>query len=178
MSATLFAVLCTAAQSLRANRVAHGRSGPCVKLEDYAAVCCAIQNLSLSLHAAGVSLKVRLIFACIACREQHTLVMQPAACPLLQWSTGGVTRKTSFRELVGAQRDEMVVGVLMCGYRATNAPRLRPPIKRRPLVAVNEASRIAGCPRQEDEMTVFDFRACAESSNKARRHLPVLSVTD
>lgn len=78
------------------------------QLEDYAAVCCAIQNLTLSMHTAGVSAK---------------------------WSTGGVTRKDSFRQLIGAAPDEMVVGVLMCGYRRASAPALRPPMKRRPLLA-------------------------------------------
>ena len=81
------------------------------QLEDYAAVCCAIQNMTLSMHTAGVSAK---------------------------WSTGGVTRKEPFRQLVGAAPDEMVVGVLMCGYRRPSAPPLRPPIKRRPLIATNE----------------------------------------
>lgn len=81
------------------------------QLEDYAAVCCAIQNMTLSMHAAGVSTK---------------------------WSTGGVTRKDSFRQLVGAESDEMVVGLLMCGYRQDSAPPLRPPMKRRPLLASAE----------------------------------------
>ena len=84
------------------------------QLEDYAAVCCAIQNLTLSMHTAGVSAK---------------------------WSTGGVTRKESFRQLVGAEADEMVVGVLMCGYRRDSAPPLRPPMKRRPLLASAETER-------------------------------------
>lgn len=81
------------------------------QLEDYAAVCCAIHNMTLSMHSAGVSTK---------------------------WSTGGVTRKESFRQLIGATQDEMVVGVLMCGYRRASAPTLRPPIKRRPLIACDE----------------------------------------
>jgi hypothetical protein len=37
--------------------------------------------------------------------------------------SGGVTRKSAFRELVGCRDDEMVVGVLMCGYRKPSAPR-------------------------------------------------------
>ena len=78
------------------------------QLEDYAAVCCAVHNLTLSLHGSGIGSK---------------------------WSTGGVTRKQAFREMVGCHDDEMVVGVLMCGYRSSEAPRLRPPKKARPLVA-------------------------------------------
>lgn len=78
------------------------------QLEDYAAVCCAVHNLTLSLHGSGIGAK---------------------------WSTGGVTRKEAFREMVGCSDHEIVVGVLMCGYRSAEAPRLRPPVKRRPLVA-------------------------------------------
>ncbi len=87
------------------------------QLEDYAAVCCAIQNMTLSMHTAGVSAK---------------------------WSTGGVTRKDSFRQLIGASPDELVVGLLMCGYRRSSAPALRPPMKRRPLLAVAEDDNL--CP--------------------------------
>ena len=44
-----------------------------------------------------------------------------------------MTRKQPFRDLVGAAGDEMVVGLLMCGYRREGAPALRPPRKLRPL---------------------------------------------
>eukprot|EP00656_Telonema_subtile_P037787 TRINITY_DN42149_c0_g1_i1.p1 TRINITY_DN42149_c0_g1~~TRINITY_DN42149_c0_g1_i1.p1 ORF type:complete len:243 (+),score=49.60 TRINITY_DN42149_c0_g1_i1:44-772(+) len=73
------------------------------QLEDYAAVCCAIHNAGLSLHGSGVSSK---------------------------WSTGAVTRAMPFRELVGAQSDELVVGTLMFGYRKQNASPLPMPVKR------------------------------------------------
>ena len=39
----------------------------------------------------------------------------------------------TIQELVGARADELIVGVLMCGYRVADAPTLRAPRRRRPL---------------------------------------------
>jgi hypothetical protein len=33
-----------------------------------------------------------------------------------KWSTGSITRTTSFRQLVDAKPDELVVGLIMTGY--------------------------------------------------------------
>ena len=58
--------------------------------EDYASVCCAIQNLSLYLSEAGVASK---------------------------WSTGPITRDDRFYELLGIDRDaEFIVGLIWYGY--------------------------------------------------------------
>ena len=58
--------------------------------EDYASVCCAIQNLSLYLSEAGLASK---------------------------WSTGPITRDDRFYELLGIDRDaEMIVGLIWYGY--------------------------------------------------------------
>ena len=58
--------------------------------EDYAAVCCAIQNLTLYLSEAG-----------IACK----------------WTTGPVTRDARFFDLMGIDPDDVfVVGLLWYGY--------------------------------------------------------------
>lgn len=59
--------------------------------EDYAAVCCAIQNLSLSLHANGFGTK---------------------------WSTGKVNFDERFNNLVGIKNDEYVVGTIWFGKPA------------------------------------------------------------
>jgi nitroreductase len=61
-----------------------------VEREDYAAVCCAIQNLTLYLAEAG-----------IACK----------------WTTGHVTRDERFFDLMGIDPDEeFVVGLIWYGY--------------------------------------------------------------
>lgn len=58
--------------------------------EDYASVCCAIQNLSLYLSEAGVASK---------------------------WSTGPITRDPRFYELLAIDANaEMVVGLIWYGY--------------------------------------------------------------
>ena len=58
--------------------------------EDYASVCCAIQNLSLYLSEAGVASK---------------------------WSTGPVTRDLRFYDLLGIDADaQMIVGLIWYGY--------------------------------------------------------------
>ena len=58
--------------------------------EDYASVCCAIQNLNLYLSEAGLASK---------------------------WSTGPITRDARFFELLGIDRDaEMIVGLIWYGY--------------------------------------------------------------
>jgi nitroreductase len=59
--------------------------------EDYAAVCCAVQNLCLSLHADGLGTK---------------------------WSTGKVNFDKRFDELVGIPRNEYVVGTMWFGTPA------------------------------------------------------------
>lgn len=56
--------------------------------EDYAAVCCAIQNLSLSLHANGLGSK---------------------------WTTGPVNFDKRFHDIVGLGSDEYVVGTMFFG---------------------------------------------------------------
>jgi nitroreductase len=70
--------------------------------EDYAACCCAIQNLQLALWSAGVGTK---------------------------WSTGDVTRHPDFHELLGidpaAQR---VVGLVWYGYPAVVPQQTRKPV--------------------------------------------------
>ena len=61
--------------------------------EDYAAVCCAIQNLTLYLAEAGVACK---------------------------WTTGHVTRDPRFFEVMDIDPDtEFVVGLLWYGYPKT-----------------------------------------------------------
>jgi nitroreductase len=66
--------------------------------EDYAAVCCAVQNLCLSLHADGLGTK---------------------------WTTGGVNFDKRFDEIVGIPRNEYVVGTIWFGTPAkVPAPRV------------------------------------------------------
>lgn len=58
--------------------------------EDYAAVCCALQNLMLYLSEAGVATK---------------------------WATGPITRDARFYELLGIDPDaETIVGLIWYGY--------------------------------------------------------------
>jgi nitroreductase len=77
------------------------------QLEDYAATCCALHNFALQLWDDGVASK---------------------------WSTGGVTRKTPFRDLVQCRADELVVGLVMMGYPKKVGRRRAPPRKRRELL--------------------------------------------
>ena len=61
--------------------------------EDYASVCCAIQNLTLYLSEAGIASK---------------------------WTTGNITRDSRFLELMGIHTDaEFVVGLIWYGYPKT-----------------------------------------------------------
>jgi nitroreductase len=61
--------------------------------EDYASVCCAIQNLALYLSEAGVAAK---------------------------WTTGNITRDPRFFELVDIDMtEEFVVGLIWYGYPKT-----------------------------------------------------------
>jgi nitroreductase len=58
--------------------------------EDYAACCCAVQNLQLYLWSAGLSVK---------------------------WTTGPVTRTAAFYDLLGLDPEtHTVVGMLWVGY--------------------------------------------------------------
>lgn len=57
--------------------------------EDYAAVCCAVQNLMLSLWSEGIG---------------------------TQWSTGGVTRDAESYRILGVPEGEEIVGFLKIGY--------------------------------------------------------------
>lgn len=70
--------------------------------EDYAACCCAIQNLTLHLWDAGIGVK---------------------------WSTGAVTRDPAFYELLGIDRSERrVIGLLWYGYPASVPEQRRKPV--------------------------------------------------
>lgn len=63
---------------------------PVTAREDYAACACAIQNLTLYLHSAGVASK---------------------------WVSGAVTRESAFMEAIGADPDaEYCVGLIWYGY--------------------------------------------------------------
>jgi len=72
--------------------------------EDYAAVCCAVQNLCLSLHNAGMGTK---------------------------WTTGPVNFDTEFSEIVGLKKEEYVVGTIWFGTPEANpsAPKKKKKIK-------------------------------------------------
>jgi nitroreductase len=68
---------------------------PEVELENYGAVCCAIQNLTLAAHAAGIG---------------------------TSWSSGAVAAAPALHALVGASEDEQMVGLLRVGYLDPAAP--------------------------------------------------------
>ncbi|MDA3919259.1 MAG: nitroreductase [Salinisphaera sp.] len=69
---------------------------PITAQEDYAACACAVQNLALYLHSAGVGTK---------------------------WASGAVTRLPAFLDIIGADRDrEYCVGLIWYGY-PKRAPR-------------------------------------------------------
>ena len=58
--------------------------------EDYAATCCAVQNMTLSLWSKGVGVK---------------------------WSTSKVIRQPEFYNIIGiSPEEEEVVGLFFCGY--------------------------------------------------------------
>mmetsp|Transcript_4133 Transcript_4133/g.10493 ORF Transcript_4133/g.10493 Transcript_4133/m.10493 type:complete len:344 (+) Transcript_4133:44-1075(+) len=67
------------------------------QLEDYASASASIQNLLLSLHAEGLGSK---------------------------WATGPVIRTRAFRDLIGCDQKDMVVGLIMVGW-PKSLPRLR-----------------------------------------------------
>ena len=70
--------------------------------EDYASVCCAIQNLTLYLSEAGVASK---------------------------WSTGPITRDARFYELLGIdEADELIVGLIWYGYPKVTPTQQRKPV--------------------------------------------------
>jgi nitroreductase len=70
--------------------------------EDYAACCCAIQNLQLALWADGIGTK---------------------------WTTGAVTRDPRFFELLGIARDRYrVVGLIWYGYPDETPAMTRKPL--------------------------------------------------
>jgi nitroreductase len=62
---------------------------PEVDLEDYAACCCATQNLLLAAHAAGLVSK---------------------------WSTGKMTTSNAAKEFVGLSASDRIVGYVYLGY--------------------------------------------------------------
>jgi len=66
--------------------------------EDYAACCCAVQNLSLSFHNAGLGTK---------------------------WGTGSVNFDDNFRKIVGMEEGEYCVGTIWFGT-PTNIPEAPP----------------------------------------------------
>ena len=71
--------------------------------EDYAACCCAAQNLMLALWAAGIGMK---------------------------WTTGAVVRTSAFARIVGFdERAERVVGLFWYGYPATVTEQQRRPVE-------------------------------------------------
>ena len=71
---------------------------PLRELEDYAACCCAIQNMQLYLWSQGVGVK---------------------------WTTGPVTRSPDFYDLIWVDSAvEKVVGMVWYGY-AENVPMIR-----------------------------------------------------
>ncbi len=70
--------------------------------EDYAACCCAIQNLSLALWSTGVGTK---------------------------WSTGDVTRHPEFFQLLDLDATKVrVVGLIWYGYPQANPQQTRTPV--------------------------------------------------
>lgn len=75
---------------------------PITAREDYAACCCAIQNLSLYLWSEGIGVK---------------------------WTTGAVTREPDFYDLIWVDPDlETVVGLLWYGYPADTPQTPRKPM--------------------------------------------------
>ncbi|MBX3010655.1 MAG: nitroreductase [Caldilineaceae bacterium] len=68
---------------------------PEVHLENYGAVCCAIQNLTLAAHVLGIG---------------------------TSWSSGAVAAAPELLTLVGAGNNERMVGLLRLGYLDAAAP--------------------------------------------------------
>jgi nitroreductase len=78
-------------------------SDPLRREEDYAACCCAIQNLQLALWSAGIGTK---------------------------WSTGDVTRHPDFYSLLGIDSaSQSVVGLIWYGYPAVVPEQTRRPLE-------------------------------------------------
>jgi nitroreductase len=78
-------------------------ANPEVDLENYGAVCCSLQNLSLAAHAAGLG---------------------------TSWSSGAVAAAPALHALVGAGSNERMVGLIRLGYLD---PAATPPKSRRTL---------------------------------------------
>ena len=78
---------------------------PEIDEENYGAVCCAIQNLTVAAQAAGVG---------------------------TSWSSGAVAAAPALHALVGAGPDERMVGLLRLGYLD---PAQTPPASRRTTAA-------------------------------------------
>ena len=77
-------------------------SDPFRREEDYAACCCAIQNLQLSLWSAGIGTK---------------------------WSTGDVTRHADFNALLGIDPSrQRTVGMIWYGYPSVIPEQTRRPV--------------------------------------------------
>jgi nitroreductase len=76
-----------------------------VDREDYAACCCAVQNLCLSLHNSGMGTK---------------------------WTTGPVNFDPRFGEIVGLEENEFVVGTIWFGTpeKAPDAPKKKKDLKK------------------------------------------------
>ena len=64
-------------------------ANPEIDEENYGAVCCAIQNLTLAAHAAGIG---------------------------TSWSSGAVAAAPALHALVGAGENEKMVGLMRVGY--------------------------------------------------------------
>ena len=72
-----------------------------VTTENYAATCCAIQNLQLAAYAHGLA---------------------------VGWSTGKPAKSLEIPALLGAGADWRMVGALFCGYPATSTGQERRPL--------------------------------------------------
>ena len=70
-------------------------SNPEIDLENYGAVCCAIQNLSLAAQALGLG---------------------------TSWSSGAIAAAPELLTLVGAGANEQMVGLIRVGYPDPHAP--------------------------------------------------------
>lgn len=79
---------------------------PEIDLENYGAVCCAIQNFTLAAHTLGIG---------------------------TSWSSGAVAAAPELLTLVGAGANERMVGLLRVGYLDPAAPRSKS--RRTPAVA-------------------------------------------
>jgi nitroreductase len=75
-------------------------TNPEIDLENYGAVCCALQNFALAAHAAGIG---------------------------TSWSSGAVAAAPALHALVGAGDSERMVGLIRVGYLdpATTPPKAR-----------------------------------------------------